>query len=261
MFILCVCFDLAGYTVCVCVCVCVHVCIYVYLWIHKVHTEAPTERIHSSCSFVDPQLPLHHPPSILFSIAPFIPVLIPLSNPSLSFHLRSNNISNSYSHPAIPPMAISATALEIFNTLYPQFGWVILKKFFFFLSGWRRAKACAITWCLLASLSLVFSLFFLLFLLCVLSLLLFLSLSQMNRPIQVKPADSESRGGTVCPSFLPSFPSPLSLLPSLFCSSPTNMLPARISLTIICPIRRCPVPRRRLTTRSGRTFQYSEHIM
>ncbi len=42
-------------------------------------------------------------------------------------------------------MAISATALEIFNTLYPQFGWVILRKFFGG-RGWRGVKACAITW-------------------------------------------------------------------------------------------------------------------
>src|SRR4029434_2723777 len=36
-----------------------------------------------------------------------------------------------------------------------------------------------------------------------LSLPLSLSLLQMNRPIQVKPADSESRGGTVETLFLP----------------------------------------------------------
>jgi len=57
---------------------------------------------------------------------------------------------------------------------------------------------------------------------------------QMNRPIQVKPADSESRGGTVCPSLLPSVP---------LCPSPTNMLPVYISFTIICPVRRCTLPR------------------
>lgn len=38
----------------------------------------------------------------------------------------------------------------------------------------------------------------------ILPMLLFVSVSQMNRPIQVKPADSESRGGTVSLPFLPS---------------------------------------------------------
>lgn len=131
-------------SICVCLCVCTQ-----YIWILKVHTdhimivpehpEAPTEKIHSHSSSADPELPPHIP----LSIIPSIPLLIPLSNPSLSFHLRSNNISNPYSQPAIPPMAISATALEIFNTLYPQFGWVILKKFFFFLGG---GGVCAVTW-------------------------------------------------------------------------------------------------------------------
>lgn len=105
----------------------------------------------------------------------------------------------------------------------------------------------------------VFFLFFMLSRSFIMSLLLFLSLSQMNRPIQVKPADSESRGGTVCPSLLLLLPPPL--LPSFFCSNPTNMLPVHIKLTIICPIRRCPVPQRRLTAWPGQTLQYSEHIM
>lgn len=33
-------------------------------------------------------------------------------------------------------MAVSAGALEIFNTLYPQFGWVILTKFFLLFFFW-----------------------------------------------------------------------------------------------------------------------------
>lgn len=105
--------------VCACVCMCVYTSTSEYTKSTQKHLQrgytAPVALLtHSYLSTI-------LPPS-LFSIAPFIPVLIPLSNPSLSFHLRSNNISNSYSHPAIPPMAISATALEIFNTLYPQFG-------------------------------------------------------------------------------------------------------------------------------------------
>lgn len=57
----------------------------------------------------------------------------------------------------------------------------------------------------------VFFLSFTLSLSFILPLLLFVSVSQMNRPIQVKPADSESRGGTVSLPFL---------LPPSLCSLP-----------------------------------------
>lgn len=164
-------------------------------------------------------------------------------------------------------MAISATALEIFQYTLPAI-WLSDSKisfffvfcFFYRFGGRRGGMCCDMSTCAhwlslslsfppsLSSLSVICS--------------SVLSLSQMNRPIQVKPADSESRGGTVCASsFSPRPKLPFPLLPSFFCSSPTNMLPARISLTIICPIRRCPVPRRGLTARPGRTLQYSERIM
>lgn len=137
-------FVCTGWFSCVCVCVYIyHIIVHTdHIMMAHEHLEAPAQRIHSHSSCAEPELPLHHTPFIPLSFVPFISLLIPLSNPSLSFYLRSNNISNPYSQPAIPPMAISATALEIFNTLYVQFGWVILKKFFW--GG--RDRACDITW-------------------------------------------------------------------------------------------------------------------
>ena len=128
--------------VCVCVRVRVRVCIHPpqHIWIHSVRGS------HDGCTRAILRQPLRgdtvtaapltqsYLPSIPLSIAPFIPLLIPLSNPSLSFHLRSNNISNPYSQPAIPPMAISATALEIFQYTLPaiwlsdsKISWVFLQ--------------------------------------------------------------------------------------------------------------------------------------
>lgn len=182
------------------------------IMIAQEHSKAPTERIHSHSSSADPELPLHHPPSIPLSIAPFIPLLIPLSNSSLSFHLRSNNISNPYFQPAIPPMAISARALEIFNTLYPQFGWVILTKFFFFFffedEGWEEILCYYMsTWCLLASLFSSFSFFFHYHSSC----RLFFSPSLSATDEQTNPGEASRQWepGRYCMQLLASFTSPL----------------------------------------------------
>lgn len=225
----------------------------------KEHSKAPTERTHSHSSSADPELPLHHPPSIPLSIAPFIPLLIPLSNSSLSFHLRSNNISNPYFQPAIPPMAISARALEIFNTLYPQFGWVILTKFFVFFREWRLGGNHVL---LHEHMMLTgFSVFFLFFLFS-LSFILSFFFSLCHRwTDQSRWSQQTVRAGEVLYAIACFFYFSPPLLPSFFCSNPTNMLPVRINLTIMCPIRRSPVPRHRLTARPGKTLQYSEHIM
>lgn len=86
----------------------------------------------------------------------------------------------------------------------------------------------------------------------------------MNRPIQVKPADSESRGGTVRPLFF--FP-PVSFVAPTFVPLPfskkkrKSTLPARINLTIIRAISRCPPPQLGLTAQPGQTLHCSERIM
>lgn len=182
------------------------------IMIAQEHSKAPTERIHSHSSSADPELPLHHPPSIPLSIAPFIPLLIPLSNSSLSFHLRSNNISNPYFQPAIPPMAISARALEIFNTLYPQFGWVILTKFFFFFfGGWRLGGNPVLLHehMMLTGFS-VFFLFFLFSLSFILSSFFFSpSLSATDEQTNPGEASRQWEPGRYCMQLLASFTSPL----------------------------------------------------
>lgn len=81
--------------------------------------------------------------------------------------------------------------------------------------------------------------FFLSFTLClsfILPLLLFVSVSQMNRPIQVKPADSESRGGTVSLPFL----LPPSLSPSLpsFVPAPQTRCPCTSASPLCVPLDR-----------------------
>ena len=277
LFIPCVRVDFAAY-VCVCVCVCALVCIHPpqHIWIHSVHGS------HDGCARAILRQPLRgdtvtaapltqsYLPSIPLSLAPFIPLLIPLSNPSLSFHLRSNNISNPYSQPAIPPMAISATALEIFQYTLPAI-WLSDPKIFIFIYffcrfGGRRGLG-HVLWheymCSLASLSLSFPPSHSL-----LSLLFAPLFSLCHRwTDRSRWSQQTVRVEEVLYALPPSPPPPhrpklpFPLLPSFFCSSPTNVLPARISLTIICPIRRCPVPRRGLTARPGRTLQYSERIM
>lgn len=109
--------------------------------------------------------------------------------------------------------------------------------------------------------------FFLSFTLClsfILPLLLFVSVSQMNRPIQVKPADSESRGGTVSFPFLlppalpPSLPSSLSPFPLL--SRPHKHAARAHQPHHYVSHLTGPVPRLGLTAQPGRALQ-SEHIM
>lgn len=91
----------------------------------------------------------------------------------------------------------------------------------------------------------------------ILPLLLFVSVSQMNRPIQVKPADSESRGGTVSLPFL---------LPTSLCSLPYFLFrPHKHAACAHQPhhyVSRLtsPVPPLGLTAQPGRALQ-SEHIM
>lgn len=87
------------------------------------------------------------------------------------------------------------------------------------------------------------------------------SLSVTDEQTNPGEASRQWEPGRYCMPFLASSTSPPPLLPSFFCSNPTNMLPVHINLTIICPIRRCPVPQRRLTARPGQTLQYSERIM
>lgn len=85
----------------------------------------------------------------------------------------------------------------------------------------------------------VFFLSFTLSLSFILPLLLFVSVSQMNRPIQVKPADSESRGGTVSLPFLlpPSFPPSLSPFP-LLSRPPQTRCPCTSASPLCVPLDR-----------------------
>ena len=80
----------------------------------------------------------------------------------------------------------------------------------------------------------------------------------MNRPIQVKPADSESRGGTVSLPFLlpPSHP----LFPSLLLSQPHKHAACAHQPHHYVSHLTSPVPRLGLTAQPGRALQ-SERIM
>lgn len=96
------------YTVCMCWFYCVCVCVWLHpqqnLNAHKVQIER------ASSSSVDPKLPLHHPPSI--PIVSFIPLLMPLSDPSF--------ISDQIIIPTNIPNQLfpqSATALQLFSAL------------------------------------------------------------------------------------------------------------------------------------------------
>lgn len=146
--------------------------------------------------------------------------------PSLSFHLRSNNVSNPYSQPAFPPTAISATALE--NSI-PAI-WLSDSKYI-----------CESSVVCVHNIILLF--------LCdsFVCLLLVYRWTDQSRWSQ-----QTARVEEVCLFPFPSPPIPSSL-PLSFCHCFKPELPAQISFTIICPIRAWPVCRRRLTVRPGPT--------